>query len=82
MLRVVQDWLFVQLNQLGDVGTDPKYGTVEIEAKIGTLLEGGRRCSIPVADMSVVQPRENDKYHFESQMNLVGRQTCARCLEY
>ena len=73
-LRVVQDWIYVQLDQLGDAGTNPEEGTVEIEAKIGTLLKEGSRCDLPVSDISVVDPnsRYNRQLNFESQMTPVS----------
>ena len=74
MLRVVQDWLFLELDKLGDVGANPREGTIEIEAKIGTLLQGGsdERCNLPVACATVLRPEANDRYHFESRMNEVS----------
>ncbi|KAK3719463.1 hypothetical protein LTR37_004321 [Vermiconidia calcicola] len=69
-LRVVQDWLFGELSRLGDVGSDPQTGTVEVEAKIGTLLKHDptERCQLPVMNMSIIDPRANNRYSFESQM--------------
>ena len=79
MLREVQNWLFAHLDQLGDAGTDPREGTIEIEAKIGTLLIAGsddERCNLPVGSMAIIRPEANGRYHFESQMTPV-RLHCA-----
>jgi hypothetical protein len=32
--QAVQDWLFLQLSELEDVGRDPREGTIEIEARV------------------------------------------------
>lgn len=42
MLKEVQNWLWMELSKLGDVGVDPREGIVEIEAKFGTLLQNGK----------------------------------------
>ena len=72
-LKVVQDWLYLELDKLEDVGMDPKEGTIEIEAKIGTLLQenSDERVNLPIASMAVIRPDMNGRCHFESQMTLV-----------
>jgi hypothetical protein len=61
LLRVVQDWLWQNLEQLGDIGTNPQEGSVEIEAKIGYLIDNDtdRRLQLPVMTMCVIQPDPN-----------------------
>ncbi len=39
MLKAVQDWLYVQLSELQDVGMDPMEGTIEIEARVSVLRD-------------------------------------------
>lgn len=75
MLRVVQDWLWQHLEQLGDVGSDPREGQVEIEAKIGTLIDNNtdERLKLPVATMCVIQPdHHGNRYSFRSEMGQVS----------
>lgn len=68
--RVVADWMFVQLAGLRDVGTDPHYGTVEIEAKVGTLFhkDSGERCNFPVMNTVILNQAQSDAFRFESRM--------------
>lgn len=57
LLRAVQDWTFVTLDGLQDVGWSPNDGAVEIEAKIGTLLDrDDQRCNLPVATSTLISP--------------------------
>lgn len=72
--RVIADWMFTQLAQLRDVGTDPHYGTVEIEGKIGTLFhkDTGERCNFPVMNTVILSPQQSDAYRFESRMQEVS----------
>ena len=74
ILKAVQDWLWQNLDQLGDVGTDAKEGTVEIEAKIGWLIDNNtdERLRLPVATMCVIQPDQGNRYSFRSEMKLVS----------
>lgn len=81
MLRALQDWLFVELDQLGDVGTDPREGTIEIEAKFGEIKRDGDRYSLPVMNAAVIHPQAYNKFdlHFESNMSVVStRRLCAQ----
>lgn len=72
--RVVADWIFTQLAGLRDVGTDPQYGTVEIEGKIGTLFhkDTGDRINLPVMNTVILAPGMSDNYRFESRMQEVS----------
>jgi hypothetical protein len=74
VLKTVYDWLWQNLEQLGDVGTDPGEGTVEIEAKIGWLIDNNtdERLRLPVATMCVIQPDYGNRYSFRSEMKLVS----------
>lgn len=71
--RTVADWIFTQLAQLRDVGTDPHFGTVEIEGKVGTLVkkDTGDRCSLPVMNTVILNPAMSEQYRFESRMQEV-----------
>ena len=62
--------MFTEISKLGDVGTDPREGTIEIEAKIGTILKDNERVKLPVVTAAVVAPSLN--YQFESQMTMVS----------
>jgi hypothetical protein len=78
MLKVVQDWLWQNLEQLGDVGSDPREGQVEIEAKIGTLIDNNTdtRLKLPVATMCVIQPDlHGNRHSFRSEMREVSYMT-------
>ena len=74
MLRAVYDWLWQNLEQLGDVGMDAKEGTVEIEGKIGWLIDNNtdERLKLPVMTMCVMQPDQGHRYSFRSEMKLVS----------
>ncbi|KAK4508623.1 hypothetical protein PRZ48_002362 [Zasmidium cellare] len=68
--RAVADWLYAQLKANADIGTDPREGTIEIEAKIGTLIDdNGRRCELPVMNACVIHPNAARRFRFESEMN-------------
>lgn len=69
----VTDWLFEQLKANADIGTDPREGVIEIEAKIGTLIDEstGRRCEIPAMNSCVIHPAYARRLRFESEMNEV-----------
>jgi hypothetical protein len=84
MLKVVQDWLWQNLDQLGDVGSDPREGQVEIEAKIGTLIDNNTdtRLKLPVATMCVIQPDlHSNRYSFRSEMREVSHMILERCTD-
>jgi hypothetical protein len=74
LLRVVQDWLWQQLEQHSDIGQDPRTGTIEIEAKIGTLIRSGEndRAQGPYLNTGVIHPAHNKQYRFESRMEEVS----------
>jgi hypothetical protein len=74
-LRVVQDWLWQQLEQHSDIGNDPRTGVIEIEAKIGTLIRSGEneRAKGPYLNAGVIHPALNKDYRFESRMEEVSR---------
>lgn len=74
MLRVVQDWFWSLLEQHADIGTDPRTGTIEIEAKIGTLVRSGERdrAQGPLMSVGVLHPSLNSQYRFESRMEEVS----------
>lgn len=74
MLMAVQNWLGDELNQLGDVGRDPRDGTIEIEAKFGTLKHEGNPFNLPVENATVIRPQENHRLHFESTMTEVSNE--------
>lgn len=74
MEKVVADWLYIQLMQLQDVEDDPQIGSIEIEAKIGQIIDkrSDMRMQLPVQSATVVSEtwcRENTR--FESQMEKV-----------
>jgi len=75
LLRVVQDWLWQQLEQHSDIGHDPRTGTIEIEAKIGTLIRSGEndRAQGPYLNTGVIHPAHNKQYRFESRMEEVSK---------
>lgn len=74
LLKVVQDWLWQQLEQHSDIGHDPRTGTIEIEAKIGTLIRSGEsdRAQGPYLNTGVIHPAHNKQYRFESRMEEVS----------
>lgn len=69
LVKQVMDWLYVSLDLNADIGLHPREGAIEIEAKIGTLIDKdtGDRIRLPVTSAAVLDPR-NDKFQFESQM--------------
>lgn len=73
MLREVQKWLYQTLLLNQDVGHDPLEGTIEIEAKIGTLVntETGQRIALPVTSATVLAEKF-PRLGFESQMEEVS----------
>jgi hypothetical protein len=70
MLTAVQDWLWLKLNELREVGNNPLDGSIEIEAKIGTLIDvsTGDRLSWPLVSPVVVSEEFNKNLKFESRM--------------
>jgi hypothetical protein len=74
LLKVVSDWLWQQLEQHSDIGHDPRTGTIEIEAKIGTLIRAGEndRAQGPYLNTGVIHPLHNKNYRFESRMEEVS----------
>ena len=81
LLKVIQDWLWKHLKQHSDVGNDPRTGTIEIEAKIGTLIRSGEHDRAPsqYVNMGVIHENFNKQYRFESRMEEVSSAT-SRCL--
>lgn len=74
MEKVVADWLYVNLFQLQGFGEDPNIGAIEIEAKIGKLIDKRQdvRIKLPISTATIVEEtwlRENAR--FESQMDEV-----------
>ncbi|KAI7192021.1 hypothetical protein KC363_g3563 [Hortaea werneckii] len=72
MEKVVADWLYVNLFQLQGFGEDPNIGAIEIEAKIGKLIDKRQdvRIKLPISTATIVEEtwlRENAR--FESQMD-------------
>lgn len=75
IVKSVTDWLVGNLQNLRDVGFDPREGSIEIEGKIGTLLtQNGSRCDLPVTSMVVLDPSASytRNLRFESQMQDVS----------
>lgn len=70
LVKQVMDWLYVSLDENSDIGLNAREGAIEIEAKIGTLIEKktGARVSLPITSATVIHPQFNDKLQFESQM--------------
>ncbi|KAF2721809.1 mRNA triphosphatase CET1 [Polychaeton citri CBS 116435] len=70
MLRVVQDWLYAKISEHADVGNDPRTGAIEIEAKIGTLIDHrtNDRWQSPIASICALRPEANPQFRFESRM--------------
>ncbi|CZT18511.1 uncharacterized protein RCC_04356 [Ramularia collo-cygni] len=70
LVKQVMDWLYVNLSENADIGLDPREGAIEIEAKIGTLIDKqtGDRMALPVTSATVLDPRVNERFQFESQM--------------
>lgn len=77
ILKVVQDFFWQNLEQLGEVGMDPREGSVEIEAKIGSLIDNNsdQRVKLPVMTMCVIPPELNGRYSFRSEMQEVRNMT-------
>lgn len=80
LLRVVQDWLWQNLEANSDVGNDPQTGVIEIEAKIGTLIRSGEneRAQGQYLNAGVIHPTLNKQYRFESRMEEVSTKHCYR----
>lgn len=72
--KAITTWLWQNLEQNADVGMDPREGSIEIEAKIGTLVDvdSGHRIQLPVLNACVISPAQNRKMRFESEMNEVS----------
>lgn len=71
LLIAVSHWLAQRLNELREVGNDPREGSVEIEAKIGTIVDinTGQRLKMPVESPVVISESFNKNLRFESQMS-------------
>jgi hypothetical protein len=70
LVKSLMDWLYASLEANSDIGLDPREGAIEIEAKIGTLVDSntGERMVLPVMNAVVLDPRTTERYQFESQM--------------
>ncbi|KAM0717717.1 hypothetical protein Q7P37_007569 [Cladosporium fusiforme] len=70
VLRLVQDWFWTTLEANADIGNDPRTGTIEIEAKIGTLVRSGEqdRARFEAMNMQILNPTSNKNFRFESRM--------------
>lgn len=65
---VVADWLFHNFRANADIGRDVRRGTIEIEAKVGTLRgEDGNRFYLPIQNACVLHPK--CPVNFETKMN-------------
>ncbi len=75
MLKQVIDWLYVQLSQIQDVPDNPEEVEVEIEAKIGKIVNvgNGERIMMPITSPTILNQMwaTGDNIRFESQMELV-----------
>ena len=75
MLKQVIDWLYVQLNNIQDVPDSPEEVEVEIEAKIGKIVNvgNGERIMMPITSPTILNQMwaTGDNIRFESQMELV-----------
>ncbi|CAK3894176.1 mRNA-capping enzyme subunit beta [Lecanosticta acicola] len=69
--RAITTWLWQNLDRNSDIGLDPREGIIEIEAKIGTLVDvdSGDRIQMPVQNACVIAPAYNRRMRFESEMN-------------
>ncbi|EME48666.1 hypothetical protein DOTSEDRAFT_118922 [Dothistroma septosporum NZE10] len=66
--RAVADWLFLNFRENADIGRDARVGAIEIEAKLGTLLnDRNERIRLPVRNACVLQP--DFPVTFQSSMN-------------
>lgn len=76
LLRVVQDWLWQNLEAHSDIGNDPQTGVIEIEAKIGTLVRSGEqdRATGQYLNAGVIHPGLNKQFRFESRMEEVSNE--------
>lgn len=72
MLKALQDWFYMRLHELRDVGTDPMEGTIEIEARLGHLVnpDTGYRASLPISSAAIIHPDANHRYAFHSAMTM------------
>ncbi|KAK0363916.1 hypothetical protein LTR91_014055 [Friedmanniomyces endolithicus] len=74
MLKQVIDWLYVQLSQIQDVPDNPEEVEVEIEAKIGKIVNvgNGERIMMPITSPTILNQMwaTGDNIRFESQMEL------------
>ncbi|KAK0946989.1 hypothetical protein LTR29_001572 [Friedmanniomyces endolithicus] len=74
MLKQVIDWLYVQLNNIQDVPDSPEEIEVEIEAKIGKIVNvgNGERIMMPITSPTILNQMwaTGDNIRFESQMEL------------
>ncbi|TKA81193.1 hypothetical protein B0A55_02637 [Friedmanniomyces simplex] len=74
MLKQVIDWLYVQLNNLQDVPDNPEEVEIEIEAKIGQIVNAGKgeRIMMPITSPAILNQMwaTSDNIRFESQMEL------------
>jgi hypothetical protein len=70
LVKKVMDWLYMSLSANADIGLNPREGAIEIEAKIGTLVDGDNRdrLALPVTSATVLDQRTSERTRFESQM--------------
>ncbi|KAF2771066.1 mRNA triphosphatase CET1 [Teratosphaeria nubilosa] len=72
----VMDWLVIELNQLQDVGYDPQEGSIEIEAKIGRVINKATNerilpSAFPAVQLSVLSESfALNNTRFESEMEM------------
>lgn len=72
--KAILDHLWQNLQANADIGHDPREGTIEIEAKIGTLkdVDTQNRWALRSLNTVVIDPLDNRKFRFESEMNEVS----------
>ncbi|KAF2858737.1 mRNA triphosphatase CET1 [Piedraia hortae CBS 480.64] len=68
--REVTDWLSFHLSNFNGIGYDPTQGAIEIEAKLGHLIDRGtnERIQFPVRNMTVLEQMWFESDRFECRL--------------
>lgn len=77
MLKGLQDWFWLKFQELQDVGTDSREGTIEIEARLGHLVnpDTGARAMLPIKTAAIIREEANHLYAFHSAMDMACHRT-------
>ncbi|KAK4555163.1 hypothetical protein LTR86_007929 [Recurvomyces mirabilis] len=71
MQRCAMDWLYREMSQLKDIPHDKRIVEIEIEGKIGRIMKGDERLSMPILTSTVLsEDYAQRNLRFESKMEI------------